>query len=181
MGDMSIDALIVSSQKALALPPGLSMIVMGPRLVSLLEHSRPRAHYLGLHRHLTDMQRGQTPFTPAVGIILQLFQRVQSLREIGAEASVQRVAMLAKHFRKGLGGLPLRVFPENPSNALTALSPQNGESAYEIYLRLKKEHGLVVTPNGGALHDSVFRVGHMGNLAEPDLDRVLSALLKVMK
>jgi len=181
MGDMSIDALIVSSQKALALPPGLSMIVMGPRLVSLLEHSRPRAHYLGLHRHLTDMQRGQTPFTPAVGIILQLFQRVQSLREIGAEASVQRVAMLAKHFRKGLGGLPLRVFPENPSNALTALSPQNGESAYEIYLRLKKEHGLVVTPNGGALRDSVFRVGHMGNLAEADLDRVLSALLKVMK
>ncbi len=181
MEKMGIDALIFSSQKALALPPGLSMIVLSPRLVSRLEKSQPCAHYLGLKRHLVDMQRGQTPFTPAVGIILQLHSRLMALTGIGAEASVRRVCTLAAHFRKGLTGLPLRIFPDRPSNALTALTPLNGSSAYGIYETLKKEHGLVVTPNGGALRDKVFRVGHMGNLGERDLDKVLAALRKIME
>ncbi len=181
MEKMGIDALIFSSQKALALPPGLSMIVLSPRLVSRLEGSHPRTHYLGLRRHLADMQRGQTPFTPAVGIILQLHDRLQTLKSIGADASVRRVAALAAHFRNGLGGLPLRIFPERPSNALTALTPLDGSSAYAIYQTLKQKYGLVVTPNGGALRDRVFRVGHMGNIQEHDLDRVLAALQEVMK
>ena len=177
---MGIDALVFSSQKALALPPGLSMIVISPRLVSRLEGDGPRAHYLGLRRHLVDMQRGQTPFTPAVGTILQLHTRLKTLMGVGAEGSVKRVRALAEHFREGLGGMPLRIFPERPSNGLTALSPLNGRSALEIYQALRTGYGLVVTPNGGTLRDTVFRVGHMGNIRESDLDRVLAALRKVV-
>ncbi|MDA8424828.1 MAG: aminotransferase class V-fold PLP-dependent enzyme [Treponema sp.] len=181
MERMHIDALIFSSQKALALPPGLSMILLSPRLAAALEERRPRSYYLDLRRHLLDMRRGQTPFTPAVGIILQLHERLKTLSALGADACVARCAALAAHFRRSIAGLPYRTFPERPSNALTALSPTDGRSAYDIFAELEKSRGLVVTPNGGALRDRVFRVGHMGNLSETDLDALALALKELSR
>jgi aspartate aminotransferase-like enzyme len=178
---MNIDALIISSQKALALPPGLSMVLLSPRLVAALNERKPKAYYLDLKRHLLDMERGQTPFTPAVGIILQLHERLDSLKRIGADACIKRCADLAAHFRRSISGLPFRIFPSRPSNALTALSPTNGRSAYDIFLELEKGYGLVVTPNGGSLRDRVFRVGHMGNLSESNLDELATALGSISK
>ncbi len=179
MGRMGIDALILSSQKVFALGPGLSMVLLGPRALAKVEGVSPRTHYLSLKRHLHDMDRGQTPFTPAVGIILQLQERLRELERIGAAECVRHTASLAAHFRNAMAGLPFGFFPERPSNALTALQPLGKISAYAVYLELKNKHGLVVTPNGGALKDRVFRVGHMGNLAEADLDRLVTALKEV--
>jgi aspartate aminotransferase-like enzyme len=176
MEKMHIDALIFSSQKALALPPGLSMILLSPRLVVALNERKARTYYLDLKRHLTDMERGQTPFTPAVGIILQLQKRLKTLSALGAEDCVARCAALAAHFRQGIAGLPFKMYPSRPSNALTALSPTDGRSAYDVFLELESRYGLVVTPNGGSLRDTVFRVGHMGNLSESDLDALSAAL-----
>jgi len=181
MERMNIDALIFSSQKALGLPPGLSMVLLSPRLVAELPGRKPRTHYLGLARHLVNMERGQTPFTPAVGVILQLHERLKTVQAIGAAACVARCAALAAHFRSSVEGLPVRQFAARPSNALTALCPTDGRSAYEIFLELKKRFGLVVTPNGGPLRDRVFRVGHMGNLTERDLDELASALGSVLR
>jgi aspartate aminotransferase-like enzyme len=101
------------------------------------------------------------------------------LRALGADACVARCASLASHFRQGLSGLPFRLFPTRPSNALTALCPTDGKSAFEIFQELRRSFGLVVTPNGGALRDRVFRVGHMGNLSEKDLDALTEALGRI--
>ena len=93
----------------------------------------------------------------------------------------RRCATLATRFRASIQGLPLVVFADCPSNALTALAPTNGASAYNIYCELKSRFGLVVTPNGGKLRERVFRVGHMGNLAESDLNALASALKEIAK
>ena len=53
-------------------------------------------------------------------------------------------------------------------------------SAYDIFLKLKDEHGIWVCPNGGELKDKVFRVGHMGNLDKGDYDSLIDALKEVM-
>jgi aspartate aminotransferase-like enzyme len=181
MEKMGIDLLITSSQKALALPPGLSLMVLGPRALDMVGNIRPRSHYFGLRKYLEDGERGQTPFTPAVGVILQLAERLESVRKEGAENLVRRSASLARHFRSSIAGLPFAIFPDRPSNALTALAPTDGVSAYEIYTKLKDGYGLVVTPNGGKLRDRVFRVGHMGNLDESKLDALAQALKEISR
>lgn len=177
MQAMGIDILITSSQKALALPPGLSMLVLSPAALVNVKAVKPRSHYLGLAKYLLDGERGQTPFTPAVGIILQLNGRLKAIANAGGAAvMVARAAGLASHFRHAIQGLPFTTFAETPSNALTALSPRSGVSAYDVFMRLKEDYGLIVTPNGGALRDRVFRVGHMGNLTEENLDALAEAL-----
>ncbi|MEI6873731.1 MAG: aminotransferase class V-fold PLP-dependent enzyme [Spirochaetota bacterium] len=181
MGAMGIDLLITSSQKAMGLAPGLSVVILSPRALEAAAAIKPRCHYFAFSRYLSDGKRGQTPFTPAVGTILQLRARLDRIVGQGAAVQVARCGALAKRFRGVIAGLPFRLFPDRPSNALTALNPTDGVSAYEVYSRLRREHRLVVTPNGGKLRDSVFRVGHMGNLDEADMDEVARALGEVSR
>lgn len=182
MAAMGIDLLITSSQKALALAPGLSIMVLSPRAVDIVSGAKVQSHYFGLKKYLLDATRGQTPFTPAVGVILQLHERLRALEKMGgAEAAVRQKMELAAHFRASIAGLPYIQFAETPSNALTALSPLWGASAHELFVRLNDEYGLVVTPNGGKLKDKVFRVGHMGNLGPADLDALAQALAEVCR
>ena len=53
-------------------------------------------------------------------------------------------------------------------------------NAYDIFLRLKDEYQLMLTPNGGELSGRVLRVGHLGNLKNEDYDAVVRALKEVI-
>jgi len=178
MTEHGVDALLFSSQKALGLPPGLSFIILNGRAVARARGARPRSYYLDLRRYLEDGERGQTPFTPAVGIVRQLEGRLAAILELGAEQAVAAVARLAADFRRRIRGLPFRVFPDHPSNAVTALEPTGG-IAPDTYVRRLREHGCVVCPNGGELGRVIFRVGHLGALTTRDNARLAAALRSV--
>lgn len=181
MAALGADVMIAGSQKALACAPGVSVLVLGPRALERVERNRPKTFYLDLKAALADGARGQTPFTPAVGILRQIHARLESIAAAGGAASeIRRTARLATHFRSGIRGLPLESFSESPSNAVTALHPTNGISAYDVFLELKNHHGLWICPNGGELKDAVFRVGHMGALTTADNEALLAALGTVL-
>lgn len=181
MAALGADVMIAGSQKALACAPGVSVVVLGPRALERVERNRPRSFYLDLRAALADGARGQTPFTPAVGTLRQIHARLKDIAAAGGAASeVERTRALAEDFRAKIRGLPLEVASEAPSNAATPLHPTNGQSAYGIFGELKDHCGIWVCPNGGALRDRIFRVGHMGALTTADNDLLVSALEKVM-
>ncbi len=167
MEELQVDALIFSSQKALALPPGLSFVVLSARAIGLLRARRSRSYYFDFSRHLADLERGQTPFTPAVGLVMQLERRLGDVFAEGAERSIARVAELARDFRGLMEGLPYEFFASVPSNAVTALRPTDGRPATAHVAELLAR-GFTVCPNGGALAESIFRVGHLGALTPRD-------------
>ena len=176
--DDGVDALIISSQKALALPPGLSAVILSDRLYEkiLKQDIKPFSAYFDFRDAEANAVRGQTPFTPAVGIILALRERLERIEEEGgSEAAVARTKELAEDFRTRLTS-PLITLPDYPlSNACTPLVfPSGGAKA--VYEKLAKEHGVWLNPNGGALADKVLRVGHLGNLTKED-NEVLAGLL----
>ena len=182
-GEDGVDALITSSQKALALPPGLAIVIMSDRLYKKIQDDdiSPFSLYMDFLDAEANAVRGQTPFTPAVGIVLALRERLEKLEEEGgAEASVARTKALAEDFRARIGGLLEKGkfrLPDHPlSNACTLLVFPDG-GAKEIYEKLSKEHGVWLNPNGGELADTVLRVGHLGNLTEED-NELLAGLLE---
>ena len=182
MSELGADVMIAGSQKALACPPGVSVVVLSPRALECVARNSPKCMYLDLKDALKNQERGQTPFTPAVGTLLQINARLREIEANGGVAGeIARVKALAEDFRSRIRGLPLKVVSESMSNAVTPLSPTNGMSAYEIFLKLKDEHGIWVCPNGGELKDKVFRVGHIGCLTRADNDKLLAALMEVMK
>lgn len=170
----SIDALIISSQKALALEPGTSMVVLSPRMISRIEGIDSHMFYLDLKHHLRDMVRGQTPFTPAVGTLLCLNSMLKSIESQGIDAKIERTAGLARYFRRRARDRGFSI-PSYPlSNAVTPLIFEG--DAKRVYSELRSRFDITVTPSGGDLGDTLLRIGHLGNLEESDYDDLIAAL-----
>lgn len=175
MESWGVDVMITGSQKALACPPGISVIVLSQEAVRRIEEGNPKCLYLDLREALKDGQRGQTPFTPAVGILRQINVRLKEISVAGGvEKETEKIAALAEDFRDKIKGMPFELVSERMSNAVTALHPTRA-SANDIFLVLKDQYGIWVCPNGGKLKDSVFRVGHIGALTTKDNDRLIYA------
>ncbi len=176
MEKYSVGAMIAGSQKALACPPGISVIVLSKEAIDRVEQNTCKCMYLDIKDMLKNMERGQTPFTPAVGILLQINERLKQIKQNGGvESEVKRIADLAEYFRDGIKDLPLKLVTKTPSNAVTALYPQK-ENAYEIFSIIKDEYKMWVCPNGGKQKDLIFRVGHIGDLNKSHYDKLILAL-----
>lgn len=176
-----VDVMITGSQKALACPPGISVLVLSPRAVKRIEGNRVRSLYFDLKDALKNGERGQTPFTPAVGTLLQIHARLKAIEAMGGvEAETAKIAGLAENFRSQIANLPLEVCSESMSNAVTPLMTRNC-SAYDIFTVLKDEYGIWVCPNGGEYKEKIFRVGHIGELTAEDYRVLVDALQDLHK
>lgn len=175
MARLGIDAMITGSQKALACPPGISIIVLAEDGLKRVNQIDPKCMYLNIKDALNNGARGQTPFTPAVGILLQIHARLKEIESSGGtEGEIKRIADLAEDFRKKIAGLPFEIVSDSMSNAVTPLHPTTA-SAHDIFTILKDEYGIWVCPNGGNLKDTLFRVGHIGALTTEDNDCLIEA------
>lgn len=176
MAHCGADVMITGSQKVLACPPGISIIVLAPRAVERVCNANVKSMYFNLADCLQNMERGQTPFTPAVGILRQINARLKEIEAAGgAEAEIARVAGQAADFRKKIQELPFEFVSESPANGVTPIHPIHA-NAYEIFLKLKDEYGIWVCPNGGDMATEIFRVGHIGYLSHEDNTTLIRAL-----
>lgn len=184
MEELDVQVMITGSQKALACPPGISLIVLSEKAVERVYSNRPKTMYLDLKLALKNGERGQTPFTPAVGILRQINARLKEIENAGGvETENNRIGALAQYFRDKIveKKLPFKLVSDSLPNAVTSLSPTNGKSAYDIFTVLKDEYHIWICPNGGDLKDSVFRVGHIGALDKKDFDVLIDAFLDMKK
>ncbi len=181
MEALNVDVMITGSQKALACPPGISVITLSEQAIKRINNNSIKCMYLNLKDALLNGERGQTPFTPAVGILRQINARLKEIDSLGGvENEIKRISGLADDFRRRVKDFPFSLFSESMSNAVTALHPLN-TSAYSIFIELKDNYDIWVCPNGGSLRDEVFRVGHIGMLTVEDNDKLFSAFADMQK
>lgn len=181
MADLGVDVVIAGSQKALACPPGISLIVLSKRAQERVEEHPMKCMYLSLKEALKNGERGQTPWTPAVGILRQINARLREIESAGGvENETSKIATIAADFRKRIKDMPFEIVSESLSNCVTPLHPTT-TSACDIFTILKNEYNIWVCPNGGELQDKVFRVGHIGALTIEDNIKLVDALKDMQK
>lgn len=175
MQKSNIDVIIASSQKGFALPPGLTMVVLSPKAIERVRDIR--SLYFNFKDYLANGERGQTPYTPAVTIMLQLEARLNQIQQRGGiEQSINSAKEVAQYFRENIKALPLKETTPYMPNAMTALTPTDGKSAMDIVNDLEANYKVVVCPNGGAERDTIFRVSHMGEVTKEYTDILIDAL-----
>ena len=181
MAALDAGVMIIGSQKALACPPGIAIVVLAHSALKRIEKTKCCCQYFDLNLALKNQERGQTPWTPAVGVLHQINVRLKEIDATGGDkVEVERTAKLANYFRDKIKEykLPFEICSESLSNAMTPLHPTT-RSAFEIFLKLKDEYGIWICPNGGDLKDSLFRVGHIGCLTEADYNLLLNAFINL--
>ncbi len=180
MQSSNIDVVIASSQKGLALPPGLTMVILAPRALEKVQDIK--SLYFNFKDYLSNGERGQTPYTPAVTIMLQLEARLNQInRRGGVQQSIKKAKDISEYFRAEIKGLPLKEYTPYMPNAMTALTPTDGKSAMDIVNGLEDGYKVMVCPNGGAERDIIFRVSHMGDMTRAYTDVLINALYDYYK
>ncbi len=175
MQESRIDVVIASSQKGLALPPGLTMVILAPSALAKVQEVK--SLYFNFKDYLSNAERGQTPYTPAVTIMLQLEARLAQIkREGGVVATIARAKEMSEYFRESIKELPLKAYTPFMPNAMTTLTPTDGKSAMDIVNDLEEAYKVMVCPNGGDKRDVIFRVSHMGDMTKAYTDVLIDAL-----
>ena len=170
-----VDATIFSSQKALALAPGMSIVVLSRKMVEeRVKKNKVCSMYFDFKDYLRNFERGQTPFTPAVGIFIEFVEMIKMIEQIGIEQKVRMTFRKAIAFRKAATEMGFCMPTFKMSNALTTIIFE--KNAKKVYSILKEDYGYVVTPCSGENADKLLRIGHIGNVSIDDGLALLNAM-----
>lgn len=182
MQEHGADVVITGSQKALACPPGIAIIVLSPKAIERVENNTCKSMYFDLEDMLINGIRGQTPYTPAITIILQLNARLKQLKNNGGiKTELKRISDLAEDFREKIKEFPFEVKCKCLSNAVTTVHSKNKLDVNIVEI-LKNEYDIWVSTARDDLSETmIFRVGHMGDLTPEDNDKLIDALRDIQK
>ncbi len=176
MQQHGVDATIFSSQKGLCLSAGMSFVALSRKA---LHHQRGRkvCSYFEFNDSLTNMERWQTPFTPAVAIMHELDAMLTYIEaQGGLPAWLETIRRRCLYFRNKAEAAGLTVCRDYPlSNMLTPLLTGRAD-AHELFLQLSRQFGFYVNPCGGERAHSMLRISHAGNLTDADSDALIAAI-----
>lgn len=171
MGNLHIDICITSSQKGLNIAPGLSFIILAPHILETQFNNL--SYYFDFNENLKNLQRGQTPYSPATTLFLQLHERLKRNTMIGAHNIIAKVRQRAFYFRSLCDNYGWENPTENPSNCITGFFVL--KNADILFNELLKED-FVIMP-GGIPH--YFRISHLGIQTKKDLRKLAEKIHEI--
>ena len=164
MDALGIDICVTSTQKGLNIPPGLSILFLSKRLEGY-EYAH-RGYYWDFKDNLDNLRRGQTPFSPATSIYLQLNARLRQLQEQGGEVyNISLVRHRAEVFREECRRYGWTMPAENPSFAITAIQTKD-TTERRIFRGLIERYETFIMP--GSI-PGFYRISHLGLQTDEEL------------
>ena len=165
MDAVGADICITSTQKGLNIPPGLSVLFFSAKLEGYKYNHK--GYYWDFDNNLGNLQRGQTPFSPATIIYLQLHKRLLQLQEQGGEQhNINAVKHRAEVFRNLCVKYGWTILADNPSVAVTGFQTQDNEER-KIFKGLIEKYDTYIMPGS---KPGFYRVSHMGLQSDEELE-----------
>ncbi|KPV64220.1 MAG: phosphoserine aminotransferase [Candidatus Bathyarchaeota archaeon BA2] len=172
-----IDILVAGSQKCLGCPPGLGMIMVGPRAWDVInKREKIPSYYVNLPAYKKSFEKSsEPPYTSAISLIYGLHEALTMILEEGYENRVRRHRLMAEAVRRGMEALGLQLLAEKgcESNTITALKYPEGIDDGAFRKGMQK-HGTLVAGGQAHLRGKIFRVAHMNIIAEREILLVLA-------
>ncbi len=162
MDRWGIDVLIGGSQKAFALPTGLSFISLSEKAWKFYEEAKCPRFYFDLKSEKLANDKGQTRFSSAGSLIEGLELSLYYLTEMGLDNHFHTIADRAFYFRKAMKEMGLEFFPENPSPSLTVVKVPEGIDGVKFRAHIEDKYNVTVMGGQEKLKGQIIRIGHMG-------------------
>ena len=176
------DVAVTGSQKGWMAPPGLAMVSVSEQAWRAHAEAKMPRFYWDFTRARSYLEKGQTPWTPAVTAVFALEVSLEMMLKEGLSNIVARHARIAKAARDGVKSLGLSLFAEegHASNTVTAVAASDGLDTKKMLKIMREEHGIVLAGGQQSLDGKIFRIGHLGWVSEDDIEAVISKLKVVL-
>jgi len=175
-----IDVAVGGSQKALGATPGLAFVsVSEDAWAASREAKNPRFYFdWAAYKASVDAADPESPWTPAISLVLGLREAIRLYEAEGEEAVLRRHRLLSEATKEGVRALGLDLDGEHPERAwaVTAVRAPEGIDGNALVAKVRADHGIILAPGQGPLKGKVFRIGHLGFYDRLDILRCLAAL-----
>ena len=171
MSGYGVDITVISSQKGLNLPPGLSYVILSETVIEKAPFP-DGILYLNWNEHLSNLARGQTPFSPATHLFMQAHARLLGIKKSGVEAWIEAVLEKASIFRNICREQGWGFSAERMSNCMTGVYLPFSARPLVDYL-LQKE--IYILPCG---RDNMIRAAHLGTSTIEDHNELAEEIVK---
>jgi aspartate aminotransferase-like enzyme len=172
MDEWGADVVVTASQKCLMNPPGLAMAAVSAKAmrVAQLAHGIPR-YFFDFRRSKASLDKGETPFTPPVSLILGLREALLMINEEGLPAVLERHARLAAALRAGFEALGFAMFAVGRpfSSTVTVGAVPEGLDGTAIVRHMHARYRTVIAGQRTKLRNKVIRIGTMGSVGPADI------------
>jgi aspartate aminotransferase-like enzyme len=182
MDAWGLDYLLTSSQKSLALPPGLGLAGVSDRALAWAETVPQRGWYFDLVRLEKHRLKDSTPATPALSLIYALDVQLDRILAEGLEARFARHAALAARVESWALDRGLGLFAAEGFRSRTVTTVDNALgldfAALSAYLQARE---MRIANGYGPLKGKTFRIAHMGETQMSALETLLASIDDFMK
>jgi len=186
MTEWGVDVALTASQKAIGVPPGLALLVAGPRALEAFKGRKTPVgnYYADWNNWLPVMQAYEARklayfATPPVNLVFALNVSLGLILAEGMEARFARHAYLSAACKAGLAALGLGQVPLSPELAANTMSAPRFPPGVDGPDFLARAAAAGVTLAGGlhpAIRTEYFRIGHMGAVSQGDILAVIGAV-----
>lgn len=177
----NVDLAIAGSQKALMLPPGLAFLSVSEKARKRLPQGNLPRFYLDLRFYEKSLKDQDTPFTPAIGLVIGLSKALDLIEAEGIQSVFKRCEELGEYTRGQLKALGLELFSKAPSATVSAAYMPKGIDGEKVTNIMRDQKGVTLAGGQGALKGKIVRVAHMGAIRKPDIDEGLRILAETLR
>ncbi len=174
---LGLDIVLTGSQKALALPPGLTVFSVSQRARDRAATSPTRGYYFDLLEFEKNHEGGMTPSTPVIPLIYALRSKLDDIATEGLDARFARHARLNRTVREWGLARGFKLFPKEGfgSVSLNCFANTRGIDLPALNTKLKAR-GFLIDGGYGKLKGQTFRISNMGDETDATIAELLAAL-----
>jgi len=178
-----VDVVAAASHKGLMLPPGLAFVSVSKKASTLMDSSTCASYYFDLKKYRKVFSKPDTPFTPAIGLVIALTESLRLMKAEGIENRFAHYARMGQAVQAATKALGLSLFadPSCASNVLTAICLPDNVDGTKLVKLMRDTHGISVAGGQAQLKGKIIRIAHMGYLDEYDILAGISCLEKCLK
>jgi aspartate aminotransferase-like enzyme len=172
-----LDVVATGSQKSWMSPPGLAMISVSERAWNAAAEATMPRFYFDLAKARKSLATGETPWTPAVGVLFAMDVALEMLENEGYERIFARHAACAASAQAGLQALGFKLFaePDHASQTVTAAWLPEGVD-WATLNKAMRSRGLVLAGGQDRLAGQILRVGHLGDVQPEDVVEAIKVI-----
>jgi aspartate aminotransferase-like enzyme len=178
--EWGIDVCVTGSQKGLMIPPGLAFVALSQRALMAMEASTLPKFYFDLRKAVKSYEQNDTPWTPAVSLIVGVDVALELIKAEGIENVWARHRRLAIALRAGIAALGLKLFSDSPSYAVTPVWLPENTDWKAFNKTLKVDNGITIAGGQDEYAGKIFRVSHLGYYDELDMLTFVGALERTL-